>query len=576
MSGLIPQEFISELLAKLDIVEVVGSRIKLRRSGSNLMGLCPFHNEKTPSFTVSQHKQFFHCFGCKAHGSAISFLMQFERLGFVEAVETLAAVAGLALPRLVDDYQGKNYTALYDLNEKVAVSFEVTLKKSKFAQAYLKKRGLDGFICKTFRVGYVGNNWPPSDKPELLLSFKKQLITVGLLASNQTRSYLKFRNRVMFPIRDLKGRIVGFGGRAIDNQLAKYLNVSESPIFNKSQQLYGLYEARKSGILNSIIVVEGYLDVISLAQFEITNAVATMGTAISTAQIQLLLRQTEEIIFCFDGDFAGREAAWRALNKALPFMRDGVKVNFLFLPEGEDPDSYVRKWGRSGFVKALNNDAIELSLFFIEYLKTKASPISIDGKAKFAKLAKELLAKLPRGIFCQLLATKVAEVVGLGVENLQVESDFYKAPSVEVTGLKEKGFHPIIKKLLTILLNEPALIMEFVGYHDLMGRTTLEGIEILRSLIKFLELNQQNVSSAVILEHYRANEIGTELANLVASELLVSSLESLKNELLSTLQKLEALEIDKNIAKLLTKVEDRSITAKERQVLKELIDKSKR
>ena len=580
MSKLIPQQFIDDLLAKIDIVDVVGSRVKLRRTGSNLVGLCPFHSEKTPSFTVSSNKQFFHCFGCSAHGSAISFVMQFEHLSFVEAVENLASQTGLIVPKTAGYDDKIRYAELYKLTEKVALFFEQQLLGASHPINYLKSRGLTGEICKKFRVGYASDDWDNlhsiyNNSPII----KQQMITAGILAPKDNKVYSRFRDRIMFPIHDVRGHIIGFGGRTIGNDPAKYLNSPETPIFHKGEELYGLYEAKKANrSLKSIIVVEGYLDVIALAQFGILNAVATLGTAISTKQIQLLLRNTSEIVFCFDGDQAGRSAAWRALENSLPLMRDGIQIKFLFLPEGFDPDSLVRKELKDAFNQRLET-AIPLSDFFIKQLSSDININSIDGKAKLTKTGRELLKKMPYSIFHQLLSTKIAQLANINVEELR-SHELYQTPindiqnidNTESTATTATIIAPI-QNALNILIHCPQFTCHIDNIDDIKN-IKLYGIELLLELISLLK-KQPDISIGAILEYWRDRQELELLSKLACKEPIIPK-DILKNELSGIIKLLGQFERDQVIQTLLSKAAFEKLNPEERQKLQNLIENSKK
>lgn len=579
MSKLIPQAFIDDLLTKVDITDVVGSRIKLKRTGSNLTGLCPFHTEKTPSFTVSSTKQFFHCFGCGAHGSAISFIMQFEHLSFVEAVENLAIQAGLTVPRTDSNHDQVRFTELYQLTEKTAAFFEEQLAKSSRAINYLKSRGLTGAICKKFKVGYATSEW---ENLRLIYgsssTIKQQMITAGIIVAKDNKTYSRFRDRIMFPIHNTRGQIIGFGGRAIDNDPAKYLNSPETPIFHKGEELYGIYEAKKAlHTLKSIIVVEGYLDVIALAQFGITNVVATLGTAISTKQVQLLLRHTGEVVFCFDGDQAGRGAAWRALENSLPLMRDGIQIKFLFLPENQDPDSLIRKESKEKFNQRLET-AIPLSDFFINHLVSDININNIDGKAKLTKIGKELLKKMPRSIFHQLLSTKIAELVNINVEEL-TNQESYKSKIKDQQPITDSETPTNLKiplpiqNTIHILLHNPQFVCHIEGIDDIKN-IKLSGVELLLELISLLK-KQPNASTGAILEYWRDRQELEFLNKLACKEPIIPK-EVLKNELSGIIQLLEDLEREIVIQSLLTKATSEKLSTEERQKLQNLIATSKK
>lgn len=578
MSKLIPQSFIDDLLARVDIVDIIGLRVKLRRTGINLVGLCPFHTEKTPSFTVSPNKQFFHCFGCSTHGNAIGFIMQFEHLSFVAAIENLAATVGLTMPKIAGQHDKTPYEELYKLTEEAASFFEQKLSHTQRAIDYLKLRGLTGKICKKFRIGYAPDAWEslhPIYKSSS--SIKQQMITAGLLIAKDNKTYSRFRNRIMFPIRNPRGHIIGFGGRTIANDLAKYLNSPETPIFHKGEELYGLYEAKKAeNNLKFIIVVEGYLDVVALAQFGITNVVATLGTAISTKQIQILLRNTQEVVFCFDGDAAGRGAAWRALENSLPLMRDGIQIKFLFLPEGHDPDSLVREKSKEELLRLLKT-TIPLSEFFIKQLTTNINIETMDGKAKLAKIGQELLKKMPHGIFYQLLSNKIATLAGINTEELnrhenQTITD--NMPLVSTTEAKTSiNLHLPIQNTINILLHHPQFV-SYIEDIDSIKSIKLDGCEILQKLICLLQ-QQPNITLGAILEHWR-NSPDFDILNKLACKGPIIPKETLKNELAGIIQLLRQLEREEQIHRLLAKAATEELQVTERKILQHLIEISKK
>lgn len=429
MSGRIPQSFVQTLLDRVDIVDVVGSRVKLRKSGKNHSGLCPFHNENTPSFTVNQNKQFYYCFGCGASGDALKFVMEQDGLDFVQAIEHLSSLAGLTVPREeVDErtrQRDEEKRSLYALLEEATQYFQQQLKTSPErgkAIHYLKNRGLSQAIAKRYLLGYAPPGWN-NLMEELATSEhrKKQLRSLGLLNYNEDKDrwYDFFRDRIMFPIRDRRGRPIAYGGRILTTEkTAKYLNSPETPVFNKGQELYGLYEARRHvSNLTQLIVVEGYMDVIALAQYGIENAVATLGTATSAAHIQTMKRYVKEIIFCFDGDEAGKKAAWRGLEAALPIIEDGDQIKFLFLPAGEDPDTLVRKVGIEGFQAELKG-AKGLSDTLFEQVSSHHDLQNIEGRAA---LAQDLLAHIQQvnaPLVKSLLKQKLLKVTGLDEETL--------------------------------------------------------------------------------------------------------------------------------------------------------------
>src|SRR6185503_17803406 len=403
MAGRIPKAFIDELIARADIVEVVGARVALKRAGSNYKGLCPFHGEKTPSFTVSPSKGFYHCFGCSAHGNAIGFLMAYDNLEFPEAVEALAEMMGLEVPREntgQPEHKEEN-EELYALLREADQIYRAALRSSETAIAYVKKRGIDGPTAGRFGIGYAPNAWDTTLRA-LGTSEERiaKLVQAGLVVTNDTgRRYDRFRDRIMFPIRNARGQVIGFGGRVLDSGEPKYLNSPETPVFRKGHELYGLFEAKQNpGRPKQIIVVEGYLDVASLVQHGIENVVATLGTATTTENLRRLTRLTEKILFCFDGDRAGRAAAWRALETALPYGGGTLELKFLLLPEGDDPDSFVRTNGADAF-RALADKAAPLSDFLVNELSARVDMGSVDGRSRFQAIAKPLLKRLPEGTY---------------------------------------------------------------------------------------------------------------------------------------------------------------------------------
>ncbi|MEN8176417.1 MAG: DNA primase, partial [Pseudomonadota bacterium] len=430
MAGRIPPEFIDRLLARIDIVDVIDRRVPLKKAGHEYQARCPFHSEKTPSFTVSPQKQFYHCFGCGAHGTAIGFLMEFDQLGFPEAVEELARDAGLEVPHEqgVSTPHQPDLRPVYQTLEEASLYYAGQLREHPEAgQAvdYLKNRGVSGEIARDYRLGYAPPGWN-----NLIAAFGGddgtlgRLRTAGLVSEpDGGRQYDRLRDRVVFPIRDQRGRVVGFGGRILESTDKaepdakpagpKYLNSPETPVFHKGRELYGLYEARQAGVdLKSILVVEGYMDVIALAQHGIRNVVATLGTATTADHLQRLFRATPAIIFCFDGDRAGREAAWKALTVALPLLTGGREVSFMFVPEGEDPDSLVRSEGPDQF-RGRMKAALPASEFLFEKLKEDTDfSRQLDGKSRLADAAKPLIQSIPEGSFRELMEQRLKEVSG--------------------------------------------------------------------------------------------------------------------------------------------------------------------
>ncbi|ODS24861.1 DNA primase [Candidatus Endobugula sertula] len=431
MAGIIPQTFIDDLLERIDIVEVIDNRVKLKKAGKNYSACCPFHDEKTASFTVSPDKQFFYCFGCGASGNSLGFVMDYERVSFPEAVESLAKSVGVNVPReqtkdpqkrAKEDAQEKARKILYQLMESANTYYQEQLRiHPKKAVNYLKNRGLSGQIAKDFGIGYAPPGWDNLLK-KLATSSEKQnlLLEGGMLIHNQDkdRLYDRFRERIMFPIHDTRGRVIGFGGRVLNEEKPKYLNSPETPIFHKGKELYGLYEARQAyRQLPRLVVVEGYMDVVALAQYGIRYSVATLGTACGEEHLKRAFRFTDEVVFCFDGDEAGRTAARRAMQSALPVMEDGRQVKFLYLPEGEDPDTLVRQTGADKFIRMIE-EASPLEHFLFEELSQGLNTQTMEGRARLCKLAAPLLDQLPRGVYRELMFGQLSNRTQLSMDAL--------------------------------------------------------------------------------------------------------------------------------------------------------------
>lgn len=433
MSGSIPQTFIDDLLERIDIVDVVDSRVKLKKTGKNYSACCPFHDEKTPSFSVSPDKQFYYCFGCGASGNSIGFIMDYERINFPEAIESLAKVAGVEVPReqtkdpqkrTHNEAQEKARKLLFSLMEQANDYYQLQLREhpqKNTAVNYLKNRGLSGQIAKDFGIGYAPPGWDNLIKA-LATSNEKQdlLLDGGMLIRNEEkdRLYDRFRERIMFPIRDNRGRVIGFGGRVLNDEKPKYLNSPETPIFHKGKELYGLYEARQAyRQLPRVLVVEGYMDVVALAQYGIRYGVATLGTACSEEHLRIAFKYTNEIVFCFDGDEAGRKAARRAMENSISAMEDGRRIKFLYLPEGEDPDTLIRQIGDVKFTRLIEG-ASPLENFLFEELGQSFDTQTMEGRARLCKIAAPMLDQLPRGVYRELMFNQLANRTQLSMDAL--------------------------------------------------------------------------------------------------------------------------------------------------------------
>jgi DNA primase len=475
---MIPSDFIDTLLRRVDIVDVVDRSVPLKKSGANYQACCPFHSEKTPSFTVSPAKQFYHCFGCGAHGTAIGFLMEYSGKSFPEAVEALAREAGLEVPRTGNGNEREAREASYDLGEPLLAAarfYRAQLKESPQAIEYLRRRGLTGAVAAHFGIGYAPPGWQNLERvfPNYA---DPALDAAGLVVTNDAgKRYDRFRDRVMFPIHDAQGRVIGFGGRVLDGGEPKYLNSPETPVFSKGRELYGLYLARNAiRVAKRIVVVEGYMDVVALAQHGIGYAVATLGTSTTPTHVQKLLRLSDSVVFCFDGDAAGRKAAWRALENTVGELRDGKEIRFLFLPDGEDPDDFVRKRGKDAFEAALAQ-AAPLSQYFLTELSARHSPATAEGRAALVMAARPHLEAISAPVLGALVRRQLAELAGLQEAQLRSLVQSAHAGTGATRGAPaRRAFGParrppsLLRALLQGLVLEPSLARR----HDLPNADT--------------------------------------------------------------------------------------------------------
>lgn len=552
MSGRIPQHFIDDLLARVNIVDVVDSRVKLKRAGKNYSARCPFHKEKSPSFSVSPDKQFYYCFGCGAGGNAVGFVMEFERLSFPEAIEEVARTVGMEVPREHDRQRDvvreKQVKKQFDLLESANAFFQQQLRnhpdKSK-AVAYLKERGLSGKIAARFQLGYAPPGWDNlqkhvaqerNDADELLLQS-------GMMVENEERGrrYDRFRDRIMFPIRDMRGRTIAFGGRVLTDEKPKYLNSPETDTFHKGKELYGLYEARQhTDRLERLLIVEGYMDVVSLTQHGLTWSVATLGTATTAAHLERIFKLVTEVVFCFDGDAAGRKAAKRALDTSVPVMRDGLMARFLFLPEGEDPDTLIRSEGLESFTARVD-EAVPFSEYFFKALGEDIDLTSMDGRARFATEALPLIRSMQTSVLQQMMLDRISDMTGLAIDQLDAIANLHSqvvsvaqaspAPVKAPSGAKEmpgyfdvepsfadyemppSGPNPsygglsdarrvgtkinIVNSAVSILLHRPDLASSVISAEELNG-IAVDNIALLQQLLAYFQ-NTPDASLGTLL-----------------------------------------------------------------------------
>ena len=504
MGGRIPEAFIDELLGRLDIVDVVGDRVQLRPAGHEYKALCPFHEERTPSFTVSPQKQFYHCFGCGAHGSAVGFLMQHDGLEFVDAIEELAHSIGMEVPREGGSGTGVD-ARLYQVVATAAGFYRDHLRQHEPARGYLARRGIDAAAIERFELGYAPAAWHGVDQHLRGKGFsERDIAAAGLLAGEGERRYDRFRDRLMFPIHDRRGRPIAFGGRNLGERGPKYLNSPDTPLFHKGRELYGLYQARKQRP-ERLFVVEGYTDVIALSQAGLAGAVATLGTATTQSQARLLFQAAAEAVFCFDGDRAGRQAAWKALQAVLPEMRAGRQARFLFLPEGEDPDSLVRGSGLEAFT-ALADAAESLSTYFFRELESDLDLATAEGRAALIARAEAHIERLPTGHYRDLLQEELRERSG----HRRLAANTPSPPPRKTAG-PELERTPM-RLAIALLVQDPGLVAR-VEPGELEFHGAVKGIEVLQELIDFCR-QRPHITAAQVVEHWRDQPIGKWLGAL--------------------------------------------------------------
>jgi len=525
---MIPQDFIDDLIARADIIEVLGRRIQLKKAGREFKACCPFHDEKTPSFTVSPSKGFYHCFGCGAHGTAIGFLMEFDHMSFVEAIENLASMMGVDVPRDESDRPARRYDELFSLMGSVEKHWQTCLRDNAGAVDYLKQRGIDGATAKRFGIGYAPDSWSDVlDKFGKTSEAAERLLATGLvIRKDNGKHYDRFRDRIMFPIRDARGRTIGFGGRALGDGEPKYLNSPETVLFHKGRELYGLYEARQAlRQIDQLVVVEGYMDVVALSRHGIDFSIATLGTATTSDHLDRIFRLTESVVFSFDGDRAGKAAAWRALENALPQVREGRQIRFVFLPEKHDPDSYVNEFGSDAFLKAVD-EGVALSDFLIGELSGQVDMTTIDGKARLAELAKPLVNKIPPGVYRDLLIDSLADAVGLSSAKLdRMLGQAPDKPGMQAarpaTGSKRhrgtsgSGRPSVVRRAITLLLNYPGSADKL--NIEMLAGVKRPGVDLLHDLIETVQ-QEPNITTAGLLERWRHDDEGRHLGKLAAIE----------------------------------------------------------
>ncbi len=583
MRGRIPDSFIDELLARVDIVDVIERRVPLKKAGREWTACCPFHDERSPSFYVSPAKQFYHCFGCGVHGSAVKFLMEYERLEFPDAVEELAQSVGLTVPREGgrDERPREDKTDLYALLDASASWYQQQLPKNAEAQAYCKKRGLDAGTIARFRLGWAPTGFDGVIKSLGTSDKRLQLLNeAGMVASNERgNTYDRFRERLMFPILDRRGRVIAFGGRILEksgegtpvldpraqdarkSDGPKYLNSPETPLFHKGRELFALWQVKQANSkLERIVVVEGYMDVIALHQAGLPIAVATLGTATTPEHTEVLFRAAPDVVFCFDGDRAGRAAAWKALESALPRLRDGRQAYFLFLPDGEDPDSLVRKEGRDGFEKRIR-EAMPLSDYFFNELSHDVNMSSLDGRARLAERARPLIAKLPDGAFRDLMAQELEKRSGARAT--------FEAPAMQRAVQRPVAVQrSLVRSAIALLLAQPGLADQVARPYGFL-RLDKPGVELLAELID-LARSRPGINPASLVEHYAERPEYPALQKLMAAA-AVGEPEAQQVEFFEALARMEQQAVAQRRDALVAKSREGALSDAEKTELRELL-----
>ena len=567
MSGRIPREFIDELLVRVDIVDLIDSHVPLKKTGTNYVARCPFHTEKTPSFSVNRNKQFFHCFGCGASGNAISFLMDFSHLDFVEAVEDLAAFAGIDVPRESLGYQAESkkddLNSLYVVMEQVAAFYVEQLRVSPKAIDYLKARGIKGEIARDFMLGYAPDKWGA-----LSGRFsQKLLIEAGVMArKDDGQAYDRFRGRIMFPIRDKRARIIGFGGRVLDDSLPKYLNSPETSLFHKGNEVYGLYELlQKNSKPQRILIVEGYMDVIALAQYGIDYAVAALGTSASQAHLDLLFRFSSELVFCFDGDRAGREAAWRAIASVFPSLKGGRQIRIMLLPQNHDPDSLVREEGLDKFTERIQSAQV-LSDYFFEHFSKDLKLSEMEGRSNLRNEALSYLKQLPIGAFREMMFEKLSGLAKqyiLDNEAILAQKKQVKKHQVKTGRLSLPSF------VIALLLQNPKFI-EIVEQKEIdWNQLEFEGVERFKSILHMIT-DKKPTNYGMLLEAYRDHADEGIVKKLASFDLLIPD-DGTEAEFSDALNGLLKQGREAGIARLQAKAQSKGLDSHEQETLVKML-----
>ena len=552
MAGRIPRNFIDDLLNRVDIVEVIDSRVPLKKKGREYWACCPFHGEKTPSFSVSSTKQFYHCFGCQKSGNAVGFLMDYDHMEFVEAVESLAQSLGLEVPYEKGSAPAKpapGLESMYQSLEQCSKYFQDRLKQTPEAIEYLKNRGISGQTAMAFAIGYAPPGWNNLDGDE------KQLVDTGMLVKKEKgKPYDRFRHRLMFPIRDRRGRSIAFGGRVINPEdNPKYLNSPESPLFHKSDEIYGLYELKRDVTnIERIFITEGYMDVVALAEHGVKTAVATLGTAINNRQIEALFRVCKNLVFCFDGDAAGKKAAWRSLEQCLASLKEGRLAKFLFLPEGQDPDSYISEFGSEAFNQQVDQSST-LTEYLFETLLAECDIRTPEGRAQLLDRLRPYFKQIPLQSLKDQILVEVEQRIGQRIDTRMLRLLGEEKPAAAtVNRLPEQHWTPT-RLAINLLLKKPALALS-TGTHHELADSGIPGIDLLLKLLDRIH-DEPEISTQNLLDRFKGDDHETHLYKLAVMEPPVEDDASLERMFADCLERLQNQYVNHRQRQLITKLQ---------------------
>ena len=552
MAGRIPRNFIDDLLNRVDIVEVIDSRVPLKKKGREYWACCPFHGEKSPSFSVSSGKQFYHCFGCQKSGNAVGFLMDYDHMEFVEAIESLAQSLGLDVPYEQGSAPAKpavGLEAMYQVMEQSSQSFEAQLKQTPAAIDYLKNRGISGQTAKTFAIGYAPPGW------NNLSGDEKLLVDTGMLVKKEDgKQYDRFRHRLMFPIRDRRGRTIAFGGRVINPEdNPKYLNSPESPLFHKSDEIYGLYEMKKAVTnIDRIYITEGYMDVVALAEHGVATSVATLGTAINNRQIESLFRVCKNLVFCFDGDAAGKKAAWRSLEQCLASLKEGRLARFLFLPEGQDPDSFINEFGQEAFNQQVVL-ASTLTEYLFETLLAECNIGTLEGRAQFLDRLRPYFTQIPLQSLKDQILAEVEHRLGQKIDGRMLRLLGEDKPRQQARSRQPEQHGTPTRLAINLLLTKPSLALA-TGTHDELAESNIPGVDLLLKILDRIH-EEPGITTQNLLDRFKDDDHEAHLYKLAAMEPPIENDESLDLMFADCLQSLQKQYIDHRQKLLITKLQ---------------------